>query len=84
MDLFTQVTATFDLAGVPAGTYSVRVSKGNSSDTLVDVFTVTAGGVPNLETRLVLPSFLGRHAVATIYVEYANTGNVAMPAPFSG
>jgi len=34
-----------------------------------------------LETRLVVPSAIGRHALATVYVEYANTGELAMPAP---
>jgi len=32
-------------------------------------------------TNLIVPSNLGRHANADIYVEYANAGEVAMPAP---
>src|SRR5262249_38161960 len=48
---------------------------------LPGAFTVSAGGQGHLETHLILPDPVGRHALATIYVEYANTGNVAMPAP---
>jgi RHS repeat-associated protein len=81
-DSFTRITATFDLNGVPQGVYSVRATRpGGDSDTLANAFTVTAGGTPRLQTRLVMPGALGRHAVATIYLEYANTGNAAMPAP---
>ena len=32
-------------------------------------------------THLILPSVMGRHISSTIYVEYANTGSQAMPAP---
>jgi YD repeat-containing protein len=34
-----------------------------------------------LDIQLVVPSVLGRHATATLYVDYANTGNEAIPAP---
>jgi hypothetical protein len=44
-------------------------------------FEVTAGGTPNFEANLIVPGSVGYHTVATIWVEYANTGNVAMPAP---
>ncbi len=80
IDSFTQITATFP-ANLPAGTYSARVTAGGSSDTLPGAFTLTAGGMAHLQTDLVLPSALGRHAPATFYVKYANTGTVAMPAP---
>ena len=32
-------------------------------------------------TNLIIPSEVGRHIASTFYVEYSNTGNVAMPAP---
>src|SRR5579871_1235253 len=80
VDSFTQITATFP-ANLPVGTYSVRVTTGGSSDTLAAAFTLTAGGVSHLQTNLVLPSALGRHATATLYIQYANTGTVAMAAP---
>lgn len=82
VDSYTQITATFAAGAVPVGTFSVRVSRsGGLSDTLLNAFTVLAGGAPKLETNLIVPSALGRHQTATIYVEYANTGTVAMPAP---
>ena len=82
VDSFTQATATFLLAEVPAGTYAVRVARSDgASDVLPNAFTVVAAGAPRLETHLVVPNFVGRHALATLYVSYANTGSVAMPAP---
>ena len=42
---------------------------------------MTAPGTANLVTHLVLPNEMGRHISSTIYVEYSNTGTVAMPAP---
>jgi RHS repeat-associated protein len=38
-------------------------------------------GEARLVTRVIMPGSLGRHAVATIYVEYANEGTASMPAP---
>ncbi|HYT94193.1 MAG TPA: nidogen-like domain-containing protein, partial [Gemmataceae bacterium] len=79
---FSQLTATFDLHGVPTGTYDVRVTlPGGTSALLAGAFKVLAAGQAHLETHLILPGVLGRHATATLYVEYANTGNVSMPAP---
>ena len=40
-----------------------------------------AGGEPHLETQVIVPAAVGYHQLATIYVEYANTGSVAMRAP---
>jgi YD repeat-containing protein len=81
-DSFTQLTATFDLSSVPEGMYSLRVSSplwGTSA--LANAFEVLPAGEARLETNLIVPSRLGYHAVATIYVEYRNTGNAAMPVP---
>ena len=80
IDSFTQITATFP-ANIPAGTYSVRATTGNASSSLSNFFTLTAGGAAHLETDLILPGALGRHQTATLYIKYANTGTVAMPAP---
>ena len=77
---YTQLTATF-AAGLPPDVYTVRVNQGGNSDSLQNAFTVTAGGSAKLETNLQVPSFLGRHIPATIYITYANAGTVAMPAP---
>ncbi|HYV35104.1 MAG TPA: nidogen-like domain-containing protein, partial [Gemmataceae bacterium] len=79
---FAQLTATFNLNGIPTGTYDVRVTlPGGGSAVLSAGFQVLPAGQAHLETHLILPGVLGRHAIATLYVEYANTGTVAMPAP---
>jgi RHS repeat-associated protein len=80
VDLYTQVTATFP-AWLPADNYSVRVTNGASTDTLPAALTVTVGGQARLETNLILPTALRRTGLETLYVEYANTGDLAMPAP---
>jgi YD repeat-containing protein len=81
VDSFTQLTVTFASNTVPAGTYSVRATQPGGTAQLTNVFAMSGPGQPRLETRLIMPGALGRHAVATIYVEYANTGEVSMPAP---
>jgi RHS repeat-associated protein len=82
VDSFTQLTATFPPSSAPPGLYSVRIQQPDGdSATLPNAFEMLSPGEPRLETRLILPSVFGRHQVATIYVEYANTGTAAMPAP---
>ena len=45
LDTFTQLTATFNLSGVPQGTYSVVVTNpGGENASLAGAFTVTAAG----------------------------------------
>lgn len=82
LDLPTQITATFNAGTLPAGTYSVVVTQAdNTSDTLTDALTVAAGGQATLTTSIVLPNPIGYHISSVLYVNYANTGTVAMPAP---
>lgn len=77
----TQLTATFP-AGTPAGVYSINITKaGGGTATLPAAFTVKPGGSSNLVTNLVIPSALGYHIASTLYLQYSNTGDVAMPAP---
>jgi RHS repeat-associated protein len=79
---FSQITATFAANSVPVGLYSVLVTKaGGSSAELTNVFQLTPGAQGNLVTQLIVPGVVGRHAPSTLYIEYANTGNAAMPAP---
>ena len=73
------LVADFSLAGVAGGTYQFTVIQGTNSASLP--LEVVNGGVPKLETQLIVPSRLGLHAPATILVEYANTGDAPMPAP---
>ncbi len=82
VDSYTQVTATFPPNLALPGVYSIRVQQPDGdSAVLANAFTMLAPGAPRLVTRLIMPGALGRHAVGTIYVEYANEGNAAMPAP---
>jgi RHS repeat-associated protein len=81
VDSFTQITARFAAGSLPPGFYSVRVSRGGDSDTLPHSFEVLSAGEAKLEADLIVPSRLGYHAPATIYVEYRNAGNASMPAP---
>ncbi len=78
----TQLTALFAAGTVPAGTYSVEVVNGNgASVTLPNAFQMVQGGQAHLVTSIVVPNPVGYHIGSTIYVNYSNTGDVAMPAP---
>ena len=60
LDLPTQLTATFTAGSVPAGVYSVVVTRGDgASATLPSAFTMDQGGAANFKTNLVSPSTLG-------------------------
>ena len=77
-----QMTAQFLAGAVPPGTYTIRVipASGGAAK-LPNVFEMVNGGLPHLTTKVIVPSVIGYAAPATIYIEYANTGTAAMPAP---
>ncbi|MCP4853392.1 MAG: RHS repeat protein [Fuerstiella sp.] len=76
-----RITATFAAGTVPPGVYSVRTTNpGTDPILMIDAFEMIDGGEARLETNLVLPAFVGFHSLATLYIEYSNTGTVAMPA----
>ncbi len=77
----TQLTATFTSSSVPPGPYSVQVKKGSATDTLSNAFTLIDGGLPHLVTQVIAPDPMGLHISSTLYLEYSNTGDAAMPAP---
>jgi RHS repeat-associated protein len=81
VDSFTQAVARFPAGTLPAGTYTVQVGRDGHTATLPDAVQIVAGGTGRLETNLVLPASVGYNALATLYVEYANTGDATMPAP---
>ena len=81
VDSFSQATAVFAAGTVPAGTYAVRVSRDGQTAQLPDALEIVAGGQPKLEVNLILPSRFGYHQLATVYVEYRNTGDAPMPVP---
>ena len=75
----TKLFVDIDLTGVEPGPYYICVRSGENSDERQ--FEVTDGGSPNFVAKLIVPKRIGYHTVATIWVEYANIGEVAMPAP---
>ena len=76
------LSATFNAGTVPAGVYSLSVSKaGGTPYVLPDAFTVVQGGLPHLVTSVTVPNPIGWHIGGTVYVQYSNTGDAAMPAP---
>jgi RHS repeat-associated protein len=78
----TSLSVTFTSGSVPAGIYSLCVSKaGGIPYTLPDAFTMVQGGTPHLVTSIIVPNPIGFHIASTIYVQYSNTGGAAMPAP---
>ncbi|HEV8062957.1 MAG TPA: DUF4214 domain-containing protein [Gemmataceae bacterium] len=78
----TQIAATFTAGTVPPGTYTVEVhGAGGAGAALQGALTMTQGGQAHLVTNIILPNPMTRHIVLTLYVQYSNTGTVAMPAP---
>jgi RHS repeat-associated protein len=74
--------ATLTQLGGAAGTGTTTANVvAVTGTTTTNAVTVTAPGVANLVTHLVLPSALGNHNAATLYVQYSNTGTAALPAP---
>src|SRR5262249_2200031 len=78
-----RLTVRFHAHAVPAGTYSVRVTRpGGSTAQLDNAVHIVAGGAPRFEVHLVSPGALPVHNISSVlYVEYANSGNAPMPAP---
>ena len=86
IDSLTQIIATFSANTVPAGlaneVYSVRVTRPGETPVVLDnAFTMKPAGQSHFESHVVVPSAIGYFAPAIIYVEYSNTGDVAMQAP---
>ena len=82
VDSFTRLRATFAAGTLTAGTYALRATgAGGASAELPDAVTMLPGGESRLTTHLVLPANVGYHQLATIFVEFANEGDLAMRAP---
>lgn len=77
----TSIRATF-AETVPAGVYKLEVKNGTQTPVIVDdAVTITVDAIAQLEAQIILPSGLRDAGLATLYVEYKNTGNIAMQAP---
>src|SRR5262249_41410053 len=48
---------------------------------LPNAFTMDQGGLMHFKANLVTPANLGYHIASTLYLQYSNTGDLAMPAP---
>jgi RHS repeat-associated protein len=78
-----QLTVRFAANTIPPGTYSVRATQpGSGAAQLDNAVRIVAGGTPHLDVHLDAPATLPYHRlVSDLAVEYANTGDAAMPAP---
>ena len=75
-----RIAADFDFTGLVTGNdYVVRVRGDDSTGELP--FTIVEPLPAELKINMVLPSSVGYHRPATIWVEYENTGQVAMKTP---
>ncbi|WP_240695693.1 RHS repeat-associated core domain-containing protein, partial [Candidatus Chloroploca sp. Khr17] len=81
VDSSTAARATFPAGTVPAGVYDVRVTHHAQTATLPTAVTLIEGGTAKLDLNLILPSRFGYHQLATVLVEYTNSGDAPMPAP---
>ncbi len=78
----TTMTVDLDLPAWPQDAYDLIVAKpGVDPHEVVNAFEVTTAVPAILDARVVVPSALGRHWYATLWIEYANTGEASMPAP---
>ncbi|HYF34669.1 MAG TPA: hypothetical protein VD994_05210, partial [Prosthecobacter sp.] len=78
----TQITATFNQGLLPGGDYTVKVLQPDGSfAVLPQTIHIAQVGQGVLTANIEAPSAVGRHAAATFYVTYANTGNAPMAAP---
>ena len=76
----SRIIADFDLSSIPAGSYELTLEQGGQTWSLAfEVTESVSGGV--LTTNLIVPSTIGYHMPATIYIEYSNTGDTSMAAP---
>jgi RHS repeat-associated protein len=81
VDSYTQMTAHFPAGTVPPGIYTVRATRNGTTVEQANVLEIFEGGEANLEVELILPARFGYHQLATVYVEYSNTGDAPMAAP---
>jgi YD repeat-containing protein len=73
--------ATFDLTGLTAGTYDVRVSNGSQQATLPGGFAVNAAPAGRVQVFITGPSYIRPGWIANLTITYVNTGSTAVPAP---
>ena len=77
----TELSVLLISNSIPAGIYGACVSSPTASDCQTNVFTMIAGGIPDFHAQVIAPNVIGYHHLATLYIEYRNTGSAAMLAP---
>ena len=76
-------SATVPAISLPAGIYSVQVTDdtGYSVTLMHRLDRSSMARIGILKTNLIVPSEVGNHSPATIYVQYSNVGDGPLPAP---
>ncbi|MGA2500548.1 MAG: choice-of-anchor Q domain-containing protein, partial [Tepidisphaeraceae bacterium] len=78
----THIYATFDLTGLAAGTYDLKVTQNGVDRALPAAFNVVAGTPANLQMKILMPPLVRTGKEFTATVQYTNVGNQDVPAPF--
>ena len=73
--------ATFDLTGLAAGSFGLKVVDGTQNATQSAAFAVTSGNPGNVQYRLSGPEFLRPGSIGTLTIEYWNAGDTDVRAP---
>ena len=77
----SQMLITLETPVMLQGQYDIIATKSTmDTHTLANGFEVT-GGIPYLETKVIMPDRMGYHWPQIVYIEYENTGQSSMPAP---
>jgi RHS repeat-associated protein len=78
----TELMATIPAGSVPSGVFSVAIKQPDgTASSLSAAFSMIQGGQAKLVTDLVVPNPIGNATPTVLYVQYSNTGDIAMPAP---
>ena len=72
---------TFDLTGLPLGTYSVRVRDGARTATLTNGINIITGTPGSVQAHLTMPRAMRPDWTEAVTVDYANVGNTDVVAP---
>ncbi len=80
-DLPTQLTATFAANSLPAGTYTIAVTKDGQTVDLPTALVVNPAAEAAISSWLSVPAGVGYHLPLTLYLNVTNVGNVPVPAP---
>ena len=77
----THISATFNLAGLAQGSYSVRAVDGGQTATAATAFTVDNGQQGTVHVEVGSPSFVRVGAPIAVLITVYNDGHTDLPAP---